>query len=65
MNDYTKAVHKILDSHGWKFNRHGKGDHDIWKSPDGKTTAVVDGEIKSRHLANSILSRAGLAERFR
>ena len=65
MKDYTKAVCDILTKHNWKLKRHGKGDHDIWKSPDGKKTAVIDGQIKSRHLANSILSKAGLTERFR
>ena len=65
MKDYTKAVCDILASHGWRFARHGKGDHDIWKSPDGKMTAVIDSEVKSRHLANGILSKAGLPERFR
>jgi len=65
MKDYTKALCEILEKHNWKFKRHGKGDHDIWKSPDGKKTAVIDGEIKSRYLANAILSKAGLQERFR
>jgi predicted RNA binding protein YcfA (HicA-like mRNA interferase family) len=65
MKDYTNAVRDILTKHSWKFVRHGKGDHDIWKSPDGKKTAVVDGAIKSRHLANGILSKAGLKERIR
>jgi len=65
MKDYTKAICEILTKHNWKFKRHGKGDHDIWKSSDGKKTAVIDNEIKSRYLANAILSKAGLQERFR
>ena len=59
MKNYTKALCDILEKHKWIFKRHGKGDHDIWKSPDGKNKAVIDGDVKSRYLANSILKKQG------
>jgi len=66
MKDYTKAVKEILDANGWKFLRHGgKGSHDIWQSPDGKDSVTINNGMKSRHLANKILSQAKLNKRFR
>ena len=65
MADYTRDTCNKLKKHGWKFERHGKGDHNLWKSADGKNTVAVDGEIKSRHSANEILKRAGIKELFR
>ena len=66
MKDYTKALKEILSKHGWQFLRHGgKASHDIWISPDGKQTESISNGMKSRHLANSILNRAGLKERFK
>jgi len=55
MKDYTKALCEILTKHNWKLKRHGKCDHDIWKSPDEKRTAVIDREIRSRCLAGAIV----------
>ena len=66
MKDYTKAVKDILDKNGWSFLRHGgKGSHDIWQSPDGRDTVAVNNEMKSRHLANKILAKAEIKDRFR
>jgi len=66
MKDYTKAVKEILDKNGWKFLRHGgKGSHDIWQSPEGNASVTINNGMKSRHLANKILSKAQIDERFR
>jgi hypothetical protein len=46
------------------FKRHGKGDHDIWFSPILNHIFPVDGEIKSRHLANKIMKQAGIDHHF-
>jgi predicted RNA binding protein YcfA (HicA-like mRNA interferase family) len=43
--------------------RRGKGDHDIWMTPEGKRL-VVPVRIKSRHTANGILKDAGLPKAF-
>ncbi|MCL2203676.1 MAG: type II toxin-antitoxin system HicA family toxin [Defluviitaleaceae bacterium] len=66
MKDYTKAIKEKLSKNGWSFLRHGgKGSHDIWQSPDGKNSVAINNGMKSRHLANKILARANLTERFR
>jgi len=64
MAEYEKIVRKILCDSGCYFVRHGKGDHDIWHSPITNLPITVDGEIKSRHVANDIMKRAGINHRF-
>ena len=64
MAEYEKKVRKILREHGCNLMRHGKGDHDIWHSPITNLPITVDGEIKSRHVANAILKRAGIDYHF-
>jgi predicted RNA binding protein YcfA (HicA-like mRNA interferase family) len=63
--DYTKPVRDALKEGQCWFERHGKGDHDIWFSPHTKRKITVDGKIKSRHTANEIMKQAGLSHRFR
>ena len=65
MAEYEKAVRKILSENGCRFLRHGKGDHDIWHNSDNNSTVAVDSKIKSRHMANAILKKAGIKHRFR
>ena len=64
MAAYEKAVRDILLRNGCFFVRHGKGDHDIWYSPITKRSITVDGKIKSRHIANLIMSQSGISYRF-
>ena len=64
MAEYEKVVRKILHESGCYFVRHGKGDHDIWHSPITNLPITVDGEIKSSHVANGILKRAGIDHHF-
>jgi len=64
MAEYEKRVRQILQKSGCNFLRHGKGDHDIWYSPITNLPITVDGEIKSRHVANDILKRAGINYHF-
>jgi hypothetical protein len=64
MAEYEKKVRKKLAEHGCTFQRHGKGDHDIWYSPITNLPITVDGEIKSRHTANGIMKRAGINHHF-
>ncbi len=64
MNDYGKAVRKILEANGCSFLRHGRGDHDIWVSPKAAKPFTVPVKIKSRHTANGILKDAGLQKAF-
>lgn len=63
MAGYTRELKKILKKAGCKFDRQGKGDHEIWITPNGKRF-TVDSDIKSRHTANEVLKQAGLEKEF-
>jgi len=66
VKDFTKVVKDILDRNGWKFLRHGgKGSHEIWQNEDGSDSIAINNGMKSRHLANKILAKAEVKERFR
>jgi hypothetical protein len=60
MAEYEKKVREKLSEYGCSFKRHGKGDHDMWYSPITRNSFPVDGEIKSRHMANVIMKQAGI-----
>jgi hypothetical protein len=60
----TPKLKKILAEAGCRFERTGKGDHDIWYSPITQKRFVVDSAIKSRHTANAVLKQAGLPKQF-
>jgi len=64
MAEYEKKVRDILDRNGYRFSRHGKGDHDIWFNPTIKRHVTVDSKIKSRHTANAIMKKSGIDHRF-
>jgi predicted RNA binding protein YcfA (HicA-like mRNA interferase family) len=64
VNDFGKAVREQLEEGGCTFVRHGKGDHDIWRSPNANRPIAVPVKIKSRHLANKILKETGLSKCF-
>jgi predicted RNA binding protein YcfA (HicA-like mRNA interferase family) len=64
VNDYAKDVRKRLTVAGCWFVRHGRGDHDIWKSPSVDRPFTVPVKIKSRHMANKIMKDAGLPKSF-
>jgi hypothetical protein len=60
----TPELKRVLARHGCRFDRQGKGDHEIWYSPITNQRFVVDQHIKSRHTANAVLKQAGIAKRF-
>lgn len=64
MSDYTKEVRRLLHEAGCRFDRQGRGDHELWWSPITKRKVIVDGKIKSRHTANQTLKQAGLPKAF-
>ncbi|GHS85791.1 addiction module toxin, HicA family protein [Synergistales bacterium] len=64
MAEYEKIVRDILRQNGCYFERHGKGDHDIWYSPITNCHVTVDGKIKSRYTANEILKQSGVEHHF-
>ena len=64
MGDYTQQLKKHLKRAGCRFERQGRGDHEIWYSPITEIRFVVDQHIKSRHTANTVLKQAGLPKKF-
>ena len=64
MAEYEEKVREKLVENGCHFQRHGRGDHDIWYSPITGLSITVDSVIKSRHTANAIMKRAGIHHHF-
>lgn len=64
MASYTRRLKQRLRSAQCRFVRHGRGDHEIWYSPISNRSFPVDGNIKSRHTANAVLTQAGLEKAF-
>jgi len=62
MASYTRQVKQILMRHGCRYDRPGKGDHEIWYSPINNHKFPVDSNIKSRDLANVVLKQAGIRD---
>jgi hypothetical protein len=63
-SSYTPQLKRLLLAGGCRFERQGKGDHEIWYSPVSERFFVVDGDIRSRHTANAVLKQAGLGKHF-
>ncbi len=61
---FTPELIRLLREAGCRFERPGKGDHEIWYSPITQLRFVVDSKIKSRHTANAVLKQAGLPKFF-
>jgi hypothetical protein len=64
MESFTPQLKRLLLAAGCEFVRHGKGDHEIWRSPVTRVHFVVDNKIKSRHTANAVLRQAGLPKQI-
>ena len=62
--NYTPAVKRLLREAGCRFERQGRGDHEIWYSPLTNRRFMVDAKIKSRHWANHTLKQASLLKAF-
>jgi hypothetical protein len=50
-DSYTPQLKRLLTEAGCYFERHAKGDHDIWYSPITERRFVVDAKTLSRHPA--------------
>ena len=61
---FTPELIRLLREAGCRFERPGKGDHEIWYSPITQLRFVVDSKIKSRHTAKTVLKQAGLPKFF-
>ncbi len=64
MADFRPKLVKVRSDAGCEFVRHGKGDHQIWRSPISNRRFTVDSKIKSRHTANEVLKQAGVPKQF-
>jgi predicted RNA binding protein YcfA (HicA-like mRNA interferase family) len=64
MAGFTAQVKRILKDNNYYFKRQGRGDHEIWFSPNSNRSFTVDSNIKSRHTANEVLKQAGLKKEF-
>jgi hypothetical protein len=62
--NFSQELKRILSEAGCRFERQGKGDHQIWYSPLTGVRFPVDTKIKSRHTANAVLKQAGLPKKF-
>jgi predicted RNA binding protein YcfA (HicA-like mRNA interferase family) len=60
---YRNLAELLLDA-GCRFERQGKGSHEIWVSPITNRTFTVPSNIDNRPLANAILKQAGLPKAF-
>jgi len=62
MPGYRKDVIRILEAHGCAFVRHGKGSHDVWRSPLNGRQFILQHDLY-RVAANRVLKEAGIDER--
>jgi hypothetical protein len=60
--NFTPELIRLLRAAGCTLVRHGKGEHDIRESPISGRRFPVDGKIRSRHMANTVLKQAGLPQ---
>ena len=63
-DNFAPELKRLLREAGCRFERTGKGDHEIWYSPITDIRFTVDAKIKSRHTANGVLKQAGLPKKF-
>jgi hypothetical protein len=54
----------LLREASCRFERQGKGSHEIWHSPLTQRTFTVARNIRNPVLANAILRQAGLLKAF-
>jgi hypothetical protein len=59
-----RRLTELLRAAGCRFERQGKGSHEIWFSPITQRTFPVPRTIRSEPLANAILKQAGLPKAF-
>jgi predicted RNA binding protein YcfA (HicA-like mRNA interferase family) len=64
MAEFYRDLVRLLQANGCYLVRQGKGSHEIWYSPVSKQNVTVPQSTKSRHTANDVLKKAGLAKAF-
>jgi len=61
-NDFGKQVRKLLKENGCTFVKKGKVGYEIWFCPLTNKYFTVDGVVKSRRLANTILKHGKIEQ---
>lgn len=61
---FGPKLKRVLRANGCTFVRHGKGDHEIWRSPINGRTFTVDASTRNRFTANATLKQAGIKPEF-
>jgi predicted RNA binding protein YcfA (HicA-like mRNA interferase family) len=64
MAELYRDLVRILEANGCYLVRKDKGSHEFWYSPVSNQNVSVPRSTKSRHTANDVLKRAGLAKAF-
>lgn len=64
MASLYRPLVELLRAAGCRFEREGKGSHEIWFSPITNRTFTVPANIDNRPLANAILKQARLPKGF-
>ncbi|MGH7115697.1 MAG: type II toxin-antitoxin system HicA family toxin [Stellaceae bacterium] len=64
MADLYRGLATLLREAGCRFERQGKGSHEILFSPITSRTFTVPSNISNQLLANAILKQAGLPRAF-
>ena len=59
-----RPLRRILEEHGCRLIRQGKGSHEIWESPITGKRFSVPTTIKAKPTARAILRQAGIARRI-
>jgi hypothetical protein len=54
----------LLRGAGCRFERQGKGSHEVWSSPITRRMFAIPRNIRNPVLANEILKQAGLPKAF-
>lgn len=54
-DNLTPELNRKLRDAGCRFERHGKGDHEVWYSPRTQRRFVLGNQLRSRHTANAVL----------
>jgi len=60
---YRKLI-QLLNESGCTFVRHGKGSHEIWRSPITNRHFAVPFDVQKPATANAALRQAGLPKAF-
>ena len=62
--NFNREILKLVKENRCTFVRHRKRDHDIWFSPITNRPFTIDGNIRSKELANAVMKQSGIDHHF-